>query len=344
MCELCKARPALINDILCRECSDRYVTLLGSAKKAASKMNAPSVDNGETVLTRIKGKARSSGQLTQSLLEAPIQTGYSADQLLQNRQDIQIPIARRRRTPEKVGYLMLGIGLAALAISVALTSTILTFIGLGLTFWGMLVFFIRPQSYVKSDLMSATAISSMKSVDEMMLGMGYRERGVYIPAESGKAVVFVPSEPFSRIPQNTTVDGKLFLSDPNGLIVVPPGLALSNLIQKKLGFDLKNCGVETLIHRLPKVLVEDLEIVRDVEIKVEGNSVKFRLIDSIYADFCREVRGSSRRCGLGCPMCSALACILAVATGKPVLFEEDKDAGDGHTTLSEYRLLDESRL
>jgi len=245
-----------------------------------------------------------------------------------------------------VGWLLLGIGLSALAAAILFASTILTFIGLGLTFWGSLMFFIQPKNYVRSDLMNATAISSLKTIDKMMMGMGYREKGVYIQAhESDKAVVFVPSEPFSMIPQISSFEeDRTFLSDPAGLLVPPPGLALAGLIEKKLGFKLKNCGLEALVEALPKVLVEDLEIVKDVEIEVKEDSVHLKLYDSIYADFCAEVRDTSRRCGLGCPMCSALASILAIATGKPVLYEEDRMSEDKRLTESVYQLLSRPRL
>ena len=136
------------------------------------------------------------------------------------------------------------------------------------------------------------------------------------------------------IPQGTAIEGKTFLDKPEGLLITPPGLSLSNLIEQRLGYSLKNCGLDVLVRTLPKVLVEDLEAVRDVEIEVKGEFVKIRLVDSIYADFCQEVRQISRRCALGCPMCSALACILALASGKPVLFEDEKSSRDKRTTES----------
>jgi ligand-binding sensor protein len=116
------------------------------------------------------------------------------------------------------------------------------------------------------------------------------------------------------------------------------------LIEKKLGFKLNNCGVEALVEALPKVLVEDLEIVKDVEIEIKGDYVRFKFYDSIYADFCYEVRESSRRCALGCPMCSALASMLAVATGKPALYEEDKMSDDRKIVESIYHLISGPRL
>jgi hypothetical protein len=255
-------------------------------------------------------------------------------------------VRKQRHNTTLVGCLLLGIGLGALAAAIVFASTILSFIGLGLTLWGSLMFFVQPRNYVRSDLMNATAISSLKTIDKMMMGMGYREKGVYIQAhDSDKAVVFVPSEPFSMIPQVSSFEeDRTFLSEPAGLLVPPPGLALAGLIEKKLGFKLKNCGLEALVEALPKVLVEDLEIVKDVEIEVREDSVHIKLYDSIYADFCAEVRDTSRRCGLGCPMCSALASILAIATGKPVLYEEDKTSEDTRVTESVYQIINRSRL
>jgi hypothetical protein len=231
--------------------------------------------------------------------------------------------------------------------AIIIASIILTFIGLGLVLWGTLAFFVRPQQYVKSDLMNVTALSSLETIDDMLVGMGYHERGIYIPMPSDKTVAFIPAEPFSKIPQISTFnnEGGMFLDDPKGIVVVPPGLALATLIQKHLGFRLRNRGVEILLRTLPKVLVEDLEVVRDIEAEMKGNLVKFRLVDSIYADFCRQLRDSSRPCGLGCPMCSAIACLLAIATGKAVIFEQDRELGpDGRTTESNYQLITEPRI
>jgi len=287
----------------------------------------------------------SRGQVTQTLLE-PIPAETLSNRILEKRESQRDKrYLRRRRSSQLAGYFLLGIGLVALIVSVSSASTILAFVGLGLSLWGVLALFIQPEKYVASNLMNATALSSMKTIDTMMMGLGYRERGVYIPSADGssEAVVFVPSEPFSLIPQSSAIEGKSFLKDPQGLLVVPPGLALSTLIEKKFGFNVKNCGLEKLVQALPKALVE-LEIVRDVEIKVVGDHVDFTLFDSIYSDFCRQIRDKSRPCALGCPMCSALACILAVATGKPVMFEEDKLSGDKNTSMSSYRIISGQRL
>ena len=337
----------MANDTLCQACSDRYSKLLQTHREKTGKLNArisQVTQNPLAMPASTSENVKFGRQVTQSLQE-PIQRLQESELETQQVLSESQILRRQKRTTSLVGYFLLGIGMLFLVASVLLSSTILTFIGLGVTFWGLLAFFIQPKNYIRSDLLNATAISSLKTIDHMMLGMGYREKGVYIRAgDSEKAVVFVPSEPFSMIPQLSAVEDRTFLSNPDGLLVPPPGLALAGLIEKKLGFKLKNCGVEALVEALPKVLVEDLEIVRDVEIEVKNDSVRFKLIDSIYADFCFEVRETSRRCGLGCPMCSALACILAIATGKPVLYEEDKMSEDKKVTESFYELVAGPRL
>jgi len=347
-CRICGVRPAKADDTICETCSDRYSKQLRTQRQKTDEFNvriAQLAGADASPSNSISGTADSGAQVKQALLQ-PIQdmkrSDLQTEQLLTESEQLR----KQHHRTTMVSWLILGIGLSALVAAVVFASTILTFIGLGLTFWGSLMFFIQPKNYVRSDLLNAAGISSLKTIDKMMVGMGYREKGVYIQAhDSDRAVVFVPSEPFSMIPQLSGFEEeRTFLSDPAGLLLPPPGLALAGLIEKKLGFKLKNCGLEALAEALPKVLVEDLEIVKDIEIEVREDSVRFKLYDSIYADFCAEVRETSRRCGLGCPMCSALASILAIATGKPVLYEEDKVYEDERITESVYQIITRPRL
>lgn len=336
------------NDIVCKPCFDRYSTLLRTQRAKTGEFNVKisRVAEADPKPPRATNRnVQSKGQIVQGLLPpipSPQPSETQRKELVEETQLLQ----KQRRNTTVVGFLLLGLGLVVLVASILISSAILAFIGLGLTLWGALTFFVQPKEYVASDLMNATAISSLKTIDNMLLGLGYREKGVYVRARnSDKAVVFLPSEPFSIIPEVAKLEGEAtFLKDPAGVVVPPPGLALAALIEKKLGFKLKDCGLQALVEALPKVLVEDLEIVKDIEIQVKGDRVQFKLYDSIYADFCYEVRESSRRCALGCPMCSALACMLAVATDKPVVYEEDEISDDRKTTESVYELISGPRL
>lgn len=345
-CKICGTE-VTSEDILCENCADRYSKLLRTQLEKTGELNimVSQITKFNPGLTsRVEENSGTGYSTAQPPLE-PIRKMQESEQ--ETKHIFSQSEAFRGQTPTTtiVGFFLLGVGMLALVAAIVFASAIATFIGLGLAFWGMLAFFIQPKKYVKSDLMNATAISSLTTVDKMMKVMGYGEKGVYIQAgDSDQAVVFVPSEPFSMIPEASDVQDKTFVSNPKGLVVTPPGLALATLIENKLGFKVKNCGIDALVEALPKVLVEDLAIVKDVEIDVTKDTIRFKLYDSIYSDFCTELRETSRRCGMGCPMCSALASILTVATGKPVLYEEDRLSDDRKVTEAVYQLVSGRRL
>ena len=252
--------------------------------------------------------------------------------------------ARRRSSSALIGYGLAGVGGLSLIISVVFTSTVLAFIGLGLTFWGALLLFIRPRHYIRTDLMDSTALSSLKTIDRVITGLGYNEKGIYIPVSNPeKMIVFVPSQPLKQIPKAEQVENQTFVKNPEGITIVPPGMALANLFEKELGVKFSEWSLEKMTERLPKLLIEDLELVQDCTIKTEGDRVSFRFVESVFSEFCGQLKGSTKVCGsLGCPMCSAMACVLAQVTHRPVRFDEDKYSIDRGTVESSYVLLSAS--
>jgi len=253
----------------------------------------------------------------------------------------QITKGRRRSSSALIGYGLAGFGGLSLILSVIFTSTVMAFIGLGLTFWGALLLFIRPRRYVRSDLMDSTALSSLAAIDRVITNLGYTQKGVYIPVSNPqKAVVFIPSQPLKNMPKMEQVEGQTFVKDPDGIAMVPPGLSLANLFERELGVKFSEWSLQEMQERLPKLLVEDLEMVQECTIKVDGDHVSFRFVESVYSEFCSKLRSSTNVCSsLGCPMCSAMACVLAEVSHRPVEFDKDKYSTDGGTVESSYLLL-----
>jgi hypothetical protein len=265
------------------------------------------------------------------------------DELEKTQASIGTQISKRRHPSSSamIGYGLTGFGGLSLIVSVVFTSTVLAFIGLGLTFWGALLLFIRPRHYVRTDLMDSTALSSLKTIDRVITGLGYNEKGIYIPVGNPeKTVVFVPSRPLKEIPKASQIEKQTFVKNPEGITIVPPGMALANLFEKELGVKFNEWSLEKMTERLPKLLIEDLEMVQDCTINVDGDRVSFRFVESVFSEFCAKLKGSTKVCSsLGCPMCSAMACILAQVTHRPVKFDEDKYTVDGGTVESSYLLL-----
>jgi hypothetical protein len=87
-------------------------------------------------------------------------------------------------------------------------------------------------------------------------------------------------------------------------------------------------------------LMDTLEIMEDFEMKVDGNRIHTKSKGSLYADFCSEIRLTTRVCSaFGCPMCSAIACLIVDATGTPVVLEEDESTPDGYISETTYKMI-----
>ena len=134
---------------------------------------------------------------------------------------------------------------------------------------------------------------------------------------------------------------KVFLKNPKGVFLVPSGVALANLCEGELGTSFAKVDLEYLIRNLPKVFVEALEIAKDFEFSVKGDRVNVRIEGSVYNDLCDTARKDSGIWGsFGCPFCSSIACILARATGRPVVLDENEFRLDTKIMDIHYRLLE----
>jgi hypothetical protein len=245
-----------------------------------------------------------------------------------------------------VAYALLLSGAFALITSLLYSSSILAFIGLGLTFWGALLLYIKPSKYVKASLLDFTVISSLETIDQMITDLDYKGKAVYLPPRYLKDLkggkVFIPSkENLSIPPAEEIAEEKVFLKNPKGICLTPPGLALANLYEDELRKSFTNVGLNYLKNNLPKLFIEDLEIVEDLQIEVEGNIVKAKTKGSINKDLCKETRKLPNICGsIGCPLCSSIAIALTRATGKPLIIEKTEASEDGETIEATFRLLE----
>ena len=341
----------------------------------------------------------------------------------------------RKNLPIVVSSAIAIIGGLCLVLSLFTASTVLAFIGLGLTFWGALLLFTRPKRYVRSDLVDSTVLSSLKTIDRVITSLGYEEKGIYIPARNAtskqelvllvlgelsekageidtetlaigcferypsefglirfpdypdlqsvhealadlekakrvlpvggkkdrrwmltpngvrwyeenkpglnenKTILFIPSQRLSRIPKAAKIRGQTFIKHPSGIAVVPPGQGLANVIERELGVEFSKCSLQTLSEKLPKILIEDLEMVQDFEMQFVDNMARFRFVEPIYSHFCSRLSSNKVCSTLGCPICSAMACILAQATGRPVVMKKDEYYPESRTVEPTYRIV-----
>jgi hypothetical protein len=273
------------------------------------------------------------GNVFRTLLQRMQQIERERDQLRE-----KLWSARGRPT-RLLPVVMLAFGAITLASSVLYTETILAFIGLGLTFWGGLLIQIRPANYVRVELVGSTGLASIMTIDRFLNALGYTGHGVYLPAANlDETRVFVPADGGVAVPSTLGIKNT-FVDSPKGATLIPPGLSLAKLIESELGTDVTKYDLTHLQGKLAKVITEDLEIARDFEMVAADDHVRFRFSDPIYSDMSYDLRETTRIFSLlGCPICSALACIVAASTKRKIAFEGEVLSAGG-VMVAAYRFL-----
>jgi len=268
-----------------------------------------------------------------------------------------------------VAWLLLALGLTALAVSIIYESTILAFIGLGLTFWGTLSLYISPEKYVKQTLLYSTTISALINLDQILSELKYQGNPIYLPPKYFRdfetSGIFIAKNKSTKLPTAEEMQqqgGKTFLENPESALITPPGISLSKLFEKTLGTTFTGVDLEYLRQNLPKLLIEDLEIAENVEIETEyqdtdeitdsvfenrikDNLIHVKITNSIFKNLCKENRKLSHMCcTIGCPLCSAIACALTKVTGEPIIIERFQTSEDGEIIETTYRVLETTEL
>ncbi len=288
--------------------------------------------------TKEKPKNRKTGDNSKStnikhLIEM-LQRVQSENELL--KQDL----LKARQIPSgKIGLALLIIGALSLLGSLIASSTILAFIGLGLTFWGALFLFTRPIEFVRGSLLDWTAIASYTTMDRMLEGLSYKGKGVYVPPYPKdvylpeylkglkEMIVFISATNSPEMPTIEEIARKEFLvKNPKGVCISPPGYGLMSLFEKEMRTDFSHIDIENLYNILPKVA--DLRLAGGLEIETENNSIRITIIDSIYKNLYSRERALKSVHLIGCPLVSAVACALAKTAGKNVVIVKDKVSPD----------------
>jgi len=243
----------------------------------------------------------------------------------------------------KIGLLVLFLGIVALGSSINYNSSILALIGLSLSLWGALFLLIKPNRYIKADILESTLISNFKNIDEILAEQNCHGKGVYLPPHSLKelkeGIVFFPKQSEMKLPLlNKETEGKVF-RNPEGIFLTPPGQGLIALYEKKLGTNLAKVDMNFLKHKLPQLMIEDLELVEDIEIHEQGNTVYVEIKGSVYAEIHKQLENQTSIIHrIGCPLCSSIACALAKVANKSVIIEKSEVSSDRKTTKILYRL------
>jgi hypothetical protein len=252
----------------------------------------------------------------------------------------------------KIGAFFLISGVLSLVLSLTTESQILSFIGLGLTFWGALFIVITPRRFVEGSLLDATAISAYSTIDRMISDLKYKGKGYYTPPypkdvylpEHLKGlkdmVVFISAENEADMPSiQELAESKFLLQKPQGVLVTPPGIGLLTQIEKKVKVDLTKISLDELCEVMPRFILDNFSLAKEMEMTIEENQVNLKLSDSIYKNLYSSENNLKSIMLLGCPIVSAVACAIAKTSGKPVVIQKQETTPDGSTVQVLYQIV-----
>ena len=253
--------------------------------------------------------------------------------------------------PYRIAIVFLVLGVISLIASVDQESQILAFIGLGLAFWGVLFLFLRPEKYVKGSLLASAATSEYLTINEMIKNFQYEANAYYIPPFPNKGqypehlkdlkapVVFISAknETETRSIEKGT-ESNFLLTKQKGIFIIPPGLGLLTEMEKKLRLDFTTIELGDLCEIIPRLIVEELNLAKAMNITLSGNKVNLRMVNSLYENLYHTKNDTQSISLLGCPIISAVACALAESSGKFVMIQIQYLSLDGLTILAEYNL------
>jgi len=259
----------------------------------------------------------------------------------------------KRKPSGRIGFVLLALGAVTLIGSVVKDSQVLAFIGLGLAFWGALFLFARPIKFVKSTLLDSTAISSYTTIDRMIQDLNYKGKPIYVPSYPKEAylpeylkglkemIVFIPAEDIFVTPTVEEMARRQFLlKNPKGICIAPPGYGITNLIEKELRTEFTQIDMERLYSSLPTIVIENLELAKELEIKPENSLIYLKMVDFAYKDLYSTEQGFKSVHSIGCPLTSAIAGALAKTTAKLVTIAKDAVSPDLKTIEVWFQTLE----
>ena len=252
------------------------------------------------------------------------------------------------QTTELWSFVLITAGTVALLTSVFSVSSILAFIGIGLVFWGILFMYIRKEENPKSTIVDAVANQQIDTINQMMDELNLQGKPVYLPPKyftnPENLKVYISKRQDSELPTPKQIqdqESRIFVRKPKGILLTPPGLELVRLLEKKLATDLTRVDLQYLKLNMPKTFVEDLEVAKNLEIENEDSKIIVKI--EYFADRKRDEEKNEKegktQSAIESIVSSAIACVLAKTTGRPIIIVEKETSNNGKNEVIRYQMI-----
>jgi hypothetical protein len=208
----------------------------------------------------------------------------------------------RIRLANALSWTMLAVGAVSLIVSVVYSSSVLAFIGLGLTFWGAVLLYIQNQQSLRgapqpqpqreqirieqhnsTRILDFSSLPTLASLNQIVQDLGYKGDATYLPpkyfqtAETVK--IYLSKQKDSKLPtpeQIQKYENKAIVRKAEGILLIPPGAELARVLEEKLGVSFTGVNLEGLQQKLSGLL-RDLRIAENLKIQTVGREVRRKI-------------------------------------------------------------------
>jgi hypothetical protein len=261
--------------------------------------------------------------------------------LEQQKMELQAELRKLKRKPEgRIGYLLLLLGLTLITLAIVYSHNVSAFIGIALTFWGALLLYIRPTQFIRKDILDLTIIEQLKYINKLLDELSYTGTPTYISPETlsdlRTATIYITE---SAPPTDEELSNEdIFLQNLQIIKITPPGLGLSRLLEDELKTNFSTVNLEYLQNNIEKAIVEGLEIAEAFEMEVSEPTVQVKLKNTIFDTIIKELNETENQRLIGDPLSSAIACVLARSTHRPITIEKIEKQPKQKTTQITFKI------
>ncbi|MHA2062695.1 MAG: hypothetical protein ACW963_10465 [Candidatus Sifarchaeia archaeon] len=173
--------------------------------------------------------------------------------------------------------------------------------------------------------MGKTIFSPIKVIYSIVKQFDVQGDEIYLPPnkEGEKGKMFLPFNQDDKEIPDFGSENKLIFPG-KGLIIPSMGDSLLGLMEEELAINFSKISTDFLCEYLPPLMTEGLEIADIVTINQESNNFSVKIEGNRFLSVCEEVAKSDYDCKkISCPLCGALAGIIAKVTKIPVQMKKE---------------------
>ena len=241
---------------------------------------------------------------------------------------------------------LLAVGLFFIALSIYNGLSGFAIIGTSLLFWSSILLYIRPSRLIPITYLTTSTATAMSNIERLLTQLQTTKKGIYLPPKNlqdiESSLVYLPKTPKQDLPQNREPQTTLFCEEDKGLLLTPPGAALTKLYEQTAGTSFLKADFTYIQTKISELLTEKLEMAENVEITQHNDKIIIEIVGNIFQDDCQESQKYTQaHNAIGCLLSSSFACMLAKVTGKPITIINEEHKKDKKQTKIEYQIMEE---